>query len=304
MSLLSLLRTPPPPHTFALGDDQLLYGRLSRRRDALAHVEKATFPAEWFHLGPVGLLQVDRQALAAALAAVLGRDEKPPSHASLVIPNSWVRSVVVDVTNLPRQRQEAEDVVRWRLKKVLPCRPEEVRLDFRVLGDSGRVLALLALDKPLANVEETFAAGGVQLGRIEPAVLAMTTMLPPGNVPALLATVEERALALALVAGGSTVVVRHKPLPADARRAEIFVVRELARTLAHAREQEKLGERVAVWVACASAEDGAAVERWAEQEAGVEVHQLAMGPGRVPRLPDVAEMRLWSLLAVAWDGAA
>jgi len=304
MSLLALLRTPPPPHTFALGEDQLLYGRLSRRRDALAHVEKATFASEWFHLGPVGLLQVDRQALAAALAAVLGRVEKAPSHASLVIPNSWVRSVVVDVTNLPRQRQEAEDVVRWRLKKVLPCRPEEVRLDFRALGDSGRVLALLALDKPLAGVEETFAAGGVQLGRIEPAVLAMTTMLPTGSVPALLATVEERALALALVAGGSTVVVRHKPLPADARRAEIFVVRELARTLAHAREQEKLGERVAVWVACASAEDGAAVERWAEQEAGVEVHRLAMGPGRVPRLPDVAEMRLWSLLAVAWDGAA
>lgn len=304
MKLLSLLRTPPPVHAFALGEDEILYGRLSRHRDTLMRVEVAALGADWFHLGPVGLLQVDRQILDAGLAAVLGRLERAPERASLVVPNSWVRSVLVEVGNLPRQREEAEEVLRWRLKKLLPCRPDEVRLDFRPGAQAGRVLVLLALDHPLARVEEAFAEAGVAIGRIEPAILALSTLLPPSSEPAVLATLEARALAIAVLARGKTLVVRHKALPADARHAEAFVVRELARTLAHAREQEKLGDRVELWLACASEEQREGLQRCAEQEGSVEVRWLAMGAGRVPQLPGVANVRLWSLLATAWEGLA
>ncbi len=304
MKLASLLRTPPPVHAFALGDDELLYGRLSGRRDALARVEVAPLASDWFHLGPVGLLQVERPVLDAALAAVLGRLERAPERASLVVPNSWVRSVLVEVGTLPRQREEAEEVLRWRLKKLLPCRPEEVRLDFRPGAHTGRVLVLIALDRPLARVEEAFAEAGVAIGRLEPAVLALSALLPPGSEPAVLATLESRALAIVVQGKGKTLVVRHKALPADARQAQVFVVRELTRTLAHAREQEKLGDRVELWLACAGDEQREALERWAEEEGGVEVRWLAMGAGRVPQLPGVASVRLWALLATAWEGAA
>ncbi|MFI5142805.1 MAG: hypothetical protein ACHQHM_02105, partial [Thermoanaerobaculales bacterium] len=283
MRLASLLRTPPPVHAFAVDEDELLYGRLSRRRDALMRVEVSALGAGWFHLGPVGLLQVERQILDAGLASVLGRLERAPDRASLVVPNSWVRSVLVEVGSLPHQREEAEEVLRWRLKKLLPCRPDEVRLDFRAGVRAGRVLVLLALDRPLARVEEAFAEKGIEIGRIEPAVLALSALLPPSSEPAVLATLEARALAIAVLAKGKTLLVRHKALPADARRAEVFVVRELARTLAHAREQEKLGDRVELWLTSASDEQREALQRWAEGEGGVEVRWLAMGAGRVPQ---------------------
>ena len=62
-------------------------------RKVMAHMQVRLGPMGG---GPVGLLQIDRQTLAAALAAVVQRLEKPPAHASLVAPNAWVRSVVVD----------------------------------------------------------------------------------------------------------------------------------------------------------------------------------------------------------------
>ncbi|OFV81768.1 MAG: hypothetical protein A2Y78_01025 [Acidobacteria bacterium RBG_13_68_16] len=305
MRIQALLRTPASVHAFAAGENQLVYGRLNRRRDAILRVEHAALPPEWFSLGPVGLLQVDRHALAGGLAALIQRLEKAPQQASLVAPNSWVRSVVVDAGALPRKRQEAEEVLRWRLKKLLPCRPEDVRLDFVSGSESGRVLVILALDRPLAVVEETFSAAGVQLGRIEPAVLALTALLPAASTPVMLAAIEERALDLVVLAAGKPVLVRHKQLPADAARAEAFIGRELSRTLAHAREQDKLGGPVMVWLAAARpGETAGSVERWAAAENGLVVRRLGVGAGRVPEFTAIPDVRLWSLLGTAWGGEA
>ena len=304
MNLQALLRTPPPVHVFAAGEDQLAYGRLTRKRDALMRVERVAIEPGWFNLGPIGLLQVERQLLGAAVSALVRRLEKPPQLGSLVAPNAWVRSVVVDAGTIPRNRQEADEVVRWRLKKILPCRPDEVRLDFAPGGANGRVLVVLVLDKPLAVVEETFAAAGVELGRIEPSALALTALLPASVAPVLLAAVEDRALALVVLAGGKPVLVRHKPLPADPARAEVFISRELSRTLAHARDQEKLTGPVSVWLASEGAERDESMARWAAGENGVALNRLAAGAGRVPPTADVPDVRLLSLLGIAWGGEA
>jgi len=305
MRIQSLLRTPAPVHAFAAGENQLAYGRLNRRRDAMLRVEHTALPPEWFSLGPVGLLQVDRHALAGGLAALVQRLERVPQRASLVSPNSWVRSVVVDAGALPRNRQEAEEVLRWRLKKLLPCRPEDVRLDFVSGSESGRVLVILALDRPLAVVEEAFSAAGVQLGRIETAVLALTALLPATSTPVMLAAIEEHALDLVVLAGGKPVLVRHKQLPADAARAEAFIGRELSRTLSHAREQDKLSGPVIVWLAAARpGEATSGVERWAAEQNGLVVRRLGVGAGRVPEFTGIPNVRLWSLLGTGWGGEA
>jgi hypothetical protein len=305
MRIQSLLRTPAPVHAFAAGENQLAYGRLNRRRDTILRVEHVALPPEWFSLGPVGLLQVDRHALAGGLAALVQRLEKAPEQASLVTPNSWIRSVVVDAGALPRKRLEAEEVLRWRLKKLLPCRPEEVRLDFVPGGENGRVLVILALDRPLAVVEETFSAAGVQLGRVEPAVVALTGLLPPTSTPVMLAAIEEHALDLVVLAGGKPVLVRHKQLPADAARAEAFIGRELSRTLSHAREQDKLSGQVMVWLAATRpGETASGVERWAAEQNGLVVRRLGVGAGRVPEFTGIPNVQLWSLLGTAWGGEA
>lgn len=305
MRIQSLLRTPAPVHAFAAGENQLAYGRLNRRRDAILRVEHTALPPEWFSLGPVGLLQVDRHALAGGLTALVQRLETVPQQASLVAPNSWFRSVVVDAGTLPRKRQEAEEVLRWRLKKLLPCRPEDVRLDFVAGGEGGRVLVVLALDRPLAVVEETFSAASVQLGRIEPAVLALTGLLPATPTPVMVASIEEHALDLVVLVGGKPALVRHKQLPADVGRAEAFIGRELSRTLSHAREQGDLSGPVNVWLAAGHpGETAGGVERWAAEQDGLVVRRLGVGAGRVPEFTGIPNVRLWSLLGTAWGGEA
>ena len=303
MKIRELLETPPPVHAFTAAEDRLVYGRLDGRRQALVRVERAPLAGDWCRLGPVGLLQVDKAALAAALEN-LARQLKPaPALASFVAPNAWVRSVVIDAEELPRRRQEADDIVRWRLKKLLPCRPEDVRLDY-VPGREGRMLVVLALDRPLAVVEETFAAAGVHLGRIEPAALALTALLPSSPTPILLAAVDERALALVVLVEGRPVLMRNKALPADPARAASFVTKELGRTLAHAREQERMTAPVDIWLAAGDPVTAAEVERWGDGQDAVRVNTLTVGSGRVPAAVGVDDVRLWSLLGTAWAVAS
>ena len=302
MKLATLLRTPAPVHAFALSATALSYGRLSSRRDLLRLAASEALPAGWFQLGPLGLLQLDRRAVAAALTTLVGKVDKKPDAASLVVPNSWLRTLTVEVGALPRNRHEAEELILWRLKKLLPCRPEEVRLDYLPTGDEGRVLVMLALRRPLEAVEETFAAGGVRVGRIESAVTALANLLPPAPGPLLLAHVEERSLGLALIAGGSILLLRHKTLPAEDAGAAEALARELDRTLAHARIRLGGEQGAQCWVASSQPWPLEAAQAWAAGARIVSVSQFVVGAGRVPAAGDGDPVRLWPLLATAWWG--
>jgi hypothetical protein len=304
MRLPDVLRSPAPMHAFGLTERAFYYACLNRRRDTLIRVERAEVDAPWFQLGPVGLLHIERQLVAGALAELARRLEKPATSASLVVPNAWVRSVVMEAGPLPRGRQEAEDVLRWRLKKLLPCRPEEVRLDYVASNGSGRVLVLLGLDRPFAVVEEIFAGAGVAVGRIEPSFLALTRTLPRSAGPVMLVTLGPGALALALAVDGTVHLVRHKPLPGEERPADALVTRELARTLAHVRAEGWVGDRLLMVLACQDASLAETVESWALGEVGVTLQaQTGLPPG-ASEAAGFGPVELWSLLAVAQGGVA
>jgi hypothetical protein len=273
MNVSALFRTPPPAHAFMAGPEFLVYGRLDGPRATLEKVEREVVPDGWYTLGPVGVLQVERQPLADALGRLRGRLERPPQRASLVVPNSWVRSVVLDVGPLPRQRDEAEESLRWRLKKLLPCRPEDVRLDFIPVGDNGRVLVILALDRPLAAVEDAFATTGAQLVRIEPTVLALAPLVPVRS--AVLVTAESRAFGIVVLLDGKVRWLRQKALPEDESQAGLFVIRELERTLSQVREALATAGQLPLWLA-AQAQVRGAVEGWA-RERELTINELA-GP--------------------------
>ncbi len=297
MNLARLLHSAPPVHGFALDDGQLLYGRLSRSRDRLVAAARENLPPAWFELGPVGVLRVDRPALEAGLAALLSRLDSPPAKANLLLPNSWVRSFVAEVGELPRARAEAEEMVRWKLKKLLPCRPEEARLDFVPLPEDGRVWVLLALEKPLAAVEDVFAARGIATGRVEPTGVALAALLPERGEPQLLVCLDERTFVAVVVRHGAVRLVRHKLVPAGAEAARGSVMRELEATVRYVREREGLEGPLALMLATALEPLREEVAVWAQGQEGVAVHPLALADRRLADLDRANPLAAWAILA-------
>lgn len=292
-----ILTTPLPPAVLALDEERITLGLLSRRRDTLLRVESVPVGGECFKPGPVGLLQVERGMLASALSTLVQRVVQLPSRGSLVVPTSWVRCLHVETGGLPRQRQEAEDVIRWRLKKLLPCRPEEVRLDFLPIGDDGRVLVTLALDRPLAVVEDTVAAAGMTLGRIEPTVLAISNLAQPAGGARLIVAAEPRSLGFAGIRDGAIVLLRQKSLPVDPQRAAGFVARELDQSLALLQPAPEGAGSVEILVVAYDEDLAAGVEAHLLARAEVAVRRLAVGGDRVPPGVELPAALLGTLLA-------
>ena len=220
MKLPRFLTTPLPPSVVSLGDNEIALALLSRRRDALLRVGGGASRERVLPAGagrpPAGRPAAPRRGPGEAGAA--GRQAAGPG--TVVLPTAWVRCVQVETGGLPRQRREAEDVIRWRLKKLLPCRPEEVRLDFLPAGGDGRVMVVLALDHPLSVIEDALAAAGMKVGRIEPTVLAVTSLVPPGR-PAAADRRHRGALAGVRGHGGRC----HHPAPPERPAGRSWTVR-------------------------------------------------------------------------------
>ena len=71
------------------------------------------------------------QAVERVLSAVAPRD----SRLSVVIPDGAARVSILGFTRMPASRQEVQQLVRFRMQKVLPFRIEEAVLDCHLLSD-------------------------------------------------------------------------------------------------------------------------------------------------------------------------
>ena len=67
-----------------------------------------------------------RQAIESALGSVGGRSR----DVIAILPDTSVRVVLLDFETLPPKRDEAEAVVRFRLKKSLPFDPDDARISY------------------------------------------------------------------------------------------------------------------------------------------------------------------------------
>lgn len=297
MMLPRFLTTPLPPNVVSLGEDEIALGLLSRRRDALTRVETAALDGECFRQGPIGLLHVERAVLAAALGKLTQHVGRLPARGTVVLPMAWVRCVQVETGGLPRQRREAEDVIRWRLKKLLPCRPEEIRVDFLPTGGDGRVMVVLALDHPLTLIEDALAGAGMKVGRIEPTALAVTSLVPRDGVPRLIVVTEPRSLGFVAMENGVITLLRQKGLPADPDRAASFVAREVDQSVSQIQPPSEGARPVEVWLVALEEIAAASVEEALDGRGGVTVRRLVAQGERVPAGTTLSGALLGVLLA-------
>jgi hypothetical protein len=219
--LLGLSPLPVPPHAFSIDAAALRYGQIARqgRGFRLRAFRELPLPPDAFQAGILGGPLRDPAAFAERLAAfVSALPGQPIKAASLVVPDAWLRCVFTDSGPLPRASQARDDVLRWKLRRLVPFRVDELRLGAVEVtplpgppeneSEPRRVLMGFGLEQLLSQLEDAFAAAGVRIGQITGASLALVAALEPapGDVEAL-AVVED---------GGYTLVfTRRSPRGAE-----------------------------------------------------------------------------------------
>jgi type IV pilus assembly protein PilM len=137
-----------------------------------------------------------RKAIESAMAGVGGRSR----DVIAILPDTSVRVVLLDFETLPAKREEAEAVVRFRLKKSLPFDPNEARVSYhaQTTGKGVRAVAAVVLNKVLEEYESAFRDVGYNPGMVMPSMLAALGAADAER-PTLVVKVDARTISIAIL---------------------------------------------------------------------------------------------------------
>ena len=217
---------PVPPHVFDLAERRLRYGQFVRAGGGrgggyrFRAYRAVPLPPDAFMAGPLGGPLRDPRAFQTLVAGLV-KELPGVREASLVIPDAWLRVTFADSTELPRAAAARDDVLRWKLKRLVPFRVDELRIGAQEVeplpnqpaDEPRRLLLGFAVDQLLVQIEDAFAAAGVRLGEITNTSLALISALgEEGPTPEFwaLVLVEETGYTLAFVHGSEPVLLRFK----------------------------------------------------------------------------------------------
>ncbi|HET7208689.1 MAG TPA: hypothetical protein VI216_03020 [Candidatus Acidoferrales bacterium] len=146
-----------------------------------------------------------RDAVSDALSAVGSRSREVIA----VIPDAAVRIVLLDFEEFPERRQDAESVVRFRLKKSLPFDADEAALSYDVRRANGvvKVIAAVAPSSVLAEYEGVFRDAGYSPGVVLPSMLAALGTVETRQ-PTLILKVDLNSTSVAIVNSGDLLLYR------------------------------------------------------------------------------------------------
>jgi len=299
-----------PPFAVLVEPGRLVGAAFRREGDRMALVERhvEALPPTALGNGPLGAPVDPVGGLREAVAELVRRFSQRPRAASLVLPDIWARGLVVELGDLPSRSDLRREVLRFRLRKLIPFRVDELRVaaspiePVRDPKDPVRALVLFAAEAVCSAFEDAFGAAGVTLGHVGPASLARLAALShrgrlPGTVA--VAAVEPDGFTLVVARDGEPVLWRQKSFPADSaegRAAQLAPELRLTRTFLA--ERLSTPEIDGLLVAAAPA----VAAEWSEALAGGLGRPAAsLEPGFLPLLevPSRAESRDLALLVGA-----
>jgi hypothetical protein len=214
---------PAPPHVFGLDARSLRYGQFVRDRQGyrLRGWREAAMPSDAFHAGLLGGPLRDPAAFEALVGGLVRSIRGTPGglkEASLVLPDAWLRVAFSEITDVPRQAQARDEVLRWKLRRLVPFRVDELRVSavevesLPVQEEPRRLLLGFGVEQLLAQIEDAFAAHGVRLGRVTNSSLALLSAVevPASGGFAAVVQVEQEGYTLIFARHGEPVLHRFK----------------------------------------------------------------------------------------------
>ncbi len=152
-------------------------------------------------------------ALRRAFDAIAARGADRSRYVTVIVPDAAVRVLLLDFDALPSKSAEALQVVRFRLKKLLPFDVDHALVSFQIMSTERTLLRVLAVAIPqevLAEYESAIAEAGMQPGVVLPSTLAALAGLDPTLPNALILNASPVALTTAIVRAG--VLLLHRTI--------------------------------------------------------------------------------------------
>ncbi len=215
---------PAPPHVFGLRGGRLRYVRADGDgvdRSLVAYHAVNVEP-EVFGDGLLGGPVREVDELRGVVGALLEDVGSEVDAATLVLPEAWFRLLFLESEELPEDDQRRDEVLRWKIKRMVPFRVEDLRLSAAAVDplpgqeEAGRYLVGFGSESLLGAFEEAFDSHGVHLGRITCESLGTLSGVERGveaGEVALLVLADETGWSLIVARGGRPVLHRYKPQP-------------------------------------------------------------------------------------------
>jgi type IV pilus assembly protein PilM len=212
-----------PPDVIVLDTESLMHARLARGKKGPQIVQAKSYrlAADTF-VPAVVTPQLTNEASLADVLRRLRVESGRWDRASLLLPDSWFRINILDLPNFPESSKEAEEVVRWSLKRTMPIDSTLLRLRHEVLSRNAgqtKVLSISAMDETLAAIEKVFEAAGIAVVVIEPIGLniwnAITLREPNTSRDRIFFYIREGEFTTAAFRGSQPLFIRSRNLNSD-----------------------------------------------------------------------------------------
>jgi Tfp pilus assembly PilM family ATPase len=229
----------------------ILHTRFQRghKETELTAISRTPLPEGTFGPGAVSPSVTAPAALTAALSRIGANRKK--SEVAILLPDSWFRLHILPMDSIPDRRADADEMVRWSLRRSLPGRPDDLRLQWETVersGGGGRVVVLASSEATVASIEAAARAAGMNPVVIEPLGLNLWNALVQGiaedDAERLLVMSREGDMAMAMFRGSRPVFYRSKRLG-----AAHDLLQEIRLSASYLRNQAGLGTVAQCWVA-------------------------------------------------------
>jgi len=204
-----------------------------------------------------------------------------------VLPDAAIRVVLLDFDSLPTKRDDAEGVVRFRLKKSLPFDVDKAKISYhtQTSGSGVRLVAAVALTSVIEEYESVFREAGYSPGVVLPSMLAALGAADADR-PTLVVKVDARTIGIAILDKQQLLLFRNLENPRGVTITGEQLADEVYPSIVFFQDTYHLNiERIFV---AGLADVGGAVPALRAQT-GAEVHelvgaaQLGSGAGSVPK---------------------
>jgi type IV pilus assembly protein PilM len=222
MSLLAKwLASPPPDAAVEIAAERVSAAVVVSRGGSLAVQAHAVEPLPPGAVVPSLTSQniADPAAVAAALRAVLDRLGTRPARVALIIPDLASKVSLIKFDQVPAQRDDLDQLVRWQVRKSAPFPIEDACITYtpgiRDASGGGEFVVALARRDVIEEYEQVCGAAGVYAGLVDLATFSIVNLfLASGSAPAgdwLAVHMRPDYTSIAIVRGEDMIFFRNRP---------------------------------------------------------------------------------------------